>query len=890
MKECLPFCLCNKPGALFFMVSFQSHAISFLSGGRTSGVPYKIKLMKQFFYTTLLAGLLVLPSCADDAVPAPEEAEGIEAPEAWHDKTRTQPYPKLSNELYINPSPLIVPQALKTEEKIRFALSQDSTFPEASTQLSEAVEWCMFNPHRVLEAGHWYWRYRNVSADGTEGEWSAPIEFEVKAETPVFVTPDFATFRTGVSQAEADTHPRIYCFLNDDLAEARQRVSAHDEYPALVYQADRALTMVTDEMLSDVTEGHMEDVASYVERMLQAYLLTQDKKYASKLQEIMESLCTVGDDKLFLTNFTSTAIAYSVLAPYDLFYNSLSASQIKAAQNLLWRVATRYYSEYCGMQENHIFDNHFWQRNMRVLFQIAFCLWDKSGYEEEASRMLEYYYELWTSRAPASGFNRDGAWANGSYYLSANLYTLYYMPILLSHVSGTDFLQHPWYQHAGQALAYNFPPSSKSTGFGDYTERYDSPTRQYAAFADFLAREIGDGYAGWYASQCSSDDNPNNDVYDDLELRLYRICRNSSRYDTELPSDAPKMKWYEDIGEVVMHSNLADGAENLTLGFRSSTFGSGSHTLADQNSFNLLYGGKEVYYHSGYYTSFSDAHTLTSYRHTRAHNTILVNGIGQAFTTEAYGMMLRAAGGSHIAYALGDASEAYRGISDDPMWVKNFENAGIAQTPENGFGTTPLTKYRRQVLMLYPDIVLVYDELEASEPVRWEWLLHSPVQFGIEGQTFTTRLDNGVAVARMFSDSSFEVSQTNQFAVSPGEGYANQWHLTASFENIPQCRILTLVQVRDSESEVLPVVRNGNRITCGDWAIEVNLDPSSAERLQVTSSSSTAVYSYGSDNPVLGGKVYARQYRNSSVLYDSMGGAYRTDEQTDRKPVASRRG
>lgn len=97
-------------------------------------------------------------------------------------------------------------------------------------------------------------------------------------------------------------------------------------------------------------------------------------------------------------------------------------------------------------------------------------------------------------------------------------------------------------------------------------------------------------------------------------------------------------------------------------------------------------------------------------------------------------------------------------------------------------------------------------------------------------------------------------------------------------------------QVRGSESEVLPVVRNGNRITCGDWVIEVNLDPSSAERLQVTNSSSAAVYSYGSDNPVLGGKAYARQYRNSSVLYDNMDGAYRTDEQTDRKPVASRKG
>ena len=56
----------------------------------------------------------------------------------------------------------------------------------------------------------------------------------------------------------------------------------------------------------------------------------------------------------------------------------------------------------------------------------------------------------------------------------------------------------------------------------------------------------------------------------------------------------------EDIGEVVMHSDLEHTADNLTLSFRSSTFGSGSHTLADQNSFNLLYGGKEVYYHSGY--------------------------------------------------------------------------------------------------------------------------------------------------------------------------------------------------------------------------------------------------------------------------------------------------
>lgn len=695
------------------------------------------------------------------------------------------------------------------------------------------------------------------------------------------MTPAFDDFRQGLPMR----HPRLYCFLDPKIDEARRHVTSHEEYQALKNRAENALQADYESLIAPYSASHMETVAANVEYLYQAFHLTQRGNYAQKMEEILNVLLEhpFTDTELFAGNFASTDIAYSFLAPYDMLYDKLGTDVRSRVEEQLWRVATYYFDAYCGMQENHIFDNHFWQQNMRVLFQIAFCLYDKSEYAAQALRMLTYYYELWTARAPASGFNRDGAWINGTGYFEANVRTLFYMPMLLSYVSRADFLQHPWYQQAGQSMVYSWPPSSKSDGFGDGSEKREKPGRQRAAFADFLARETGDAYAGWYAGECQKD------VAQDVELRLYRMV-NPAAYATDFPASAPKLKWYKDIGEVVMHSNLASTENNLSLAFRSSTFGSGSHTLADQNSFNLLYGGKEVYYHTGYYLNFSDAHNLMSYRHTRAHNSILVDGIGQPFSTEGYGMLLRAAGGEHIGYCLGDASHAYCGISDDPMWVKNFENAGIAQTPENGFGTTPLTKYRRQVLMLYPDIVLVYDELEASKPVRWEWLLHSPVQFGIEGQMFTTHLDNGVAVARMFSDSSFEVSQTDQFAVSPGEGYANQWHLTAFFENIPQCRILTLVQVRGSESEVLPVVRNGNRITCGDWVIEVNLDPSSAERLQVTNSSSAAVYSYGSDNPVLGGKAYARQYRNSSVLYDNMDGAYRTDEQTDRKPVASRKG
>ena len=192
----------------------------------------------NFLYWTLGCFCLLGYACADEEVPvaSPEEARKVEMPEAWHDKTRTQPYPKLSNELYLNPSPLIVPQSLKTGAFLQFALSQDAGFPEASTQLSEQQEWCMFNPHVKLAPGRWFWRYRNVAEDGKEEAWSEPIEFEVKEETPVFVTPAFDDFRQGLPMR----HPRLYCFLDPKIDEARRHVTSHEEYQALKNRAENA--------------------------------------------------------------------------------------------------------------------------------------------------------------------------------------------------------------------------------------------------------------------------------------------------------------------------------------------------------------------------------------------------------------------------------------------------------------------------------------------------------------------------------------------------------------------------------------------------------------------------------------------------------------------------
>ena len=90
------------------------------------------------------------------------------------------------------------------------------------------------------------------------------------------------------------------------------------------------------------------------------------------------------------------------------------------------------------------FDEHIWQFEIRRFLQASLVLYDKYP---AAKEYLEYYYELWNTRGPGTGFNRDGAWHNGANYFSANAVSLCYLPTLFGYLTGTDFLQHPWYKN-----------------------------------------------------------------------------------------------------------------------------------------------------------------------------------------------------------------------------------------------------------------------------------------------------------------------------------------------------------------------------------------------------------------------------------------------------------
>lgn len=844
-----------------------------------------------------LAALLVLAACHDDGLPPeivtePAEAPEAEQPDSWHDKIRVEPYPKANNELYLNPPPLIVPEAMHTDTYVQIALADNEAFDaeQGEAYLAEPVKWNMYNHHRALAPGTWYWRFRDVSADGTPGDWGQTYSFTVTDDLPVFVTPPFEKFFPNIPR----TYPRLYCYLDKKRdAMTKEQIESSREYPFLIGRAETAykydLSIYDDPYLFDNTEG----IKALVNRQYQAYYLTGIAKYQEgivRIARLLLSKLPISDKQLFQSNFGATNIAIAYAESYDIAYDLLTPAERQAAEEVLMRVARHYYKMYCGMQENRFFDNHFWQHNMRILFQIALVLYTHPLYADECAEMLEFYYELWTSRAPNGGFNHNGAWMNGVGYFTANVKTLYYIPSLFSALTGSDFLAHPWFKNAGRAMSYVFAPGCVTSSFGDGSEG-TSPDRQRLAFADFLARETGDAYAAWYATQCDRD------LITDLDMRVYRIVTPRNYDGSRLPENTPKLLWHKDVGELTVHSNLGNIDKDFALAFRSSTFGSNSHTHGDQNAFKLLYGGEFVFRNGGHFVGAANQkYNLLFYKHSRGHNTILVNGIGQAYSMKTYGQILRGMGGNHMAYCLGDASQAYGGITDEKSWVSTFEFYGIEQTPENGFGETPLSKYRRHILLIYPRTMLIYDDLEATEPVRWDWLLHSPTQFFINEKenTFTTRCaeKDFHTVVRQFSDHEFETMQTTKtpYPISdkPDPKHPDLWHLTSAFKPCAANRILSIIQVCEGDEQPAYIKREGNTFYYGDYTIEAMLDSTQPAELNVSSSTGRAQFSYSKESPVLDGVVYPRMYSHSSLLYDETDGEYKVTEQVDYKNICTR--
>ena len=279
---------------------------------------------------------------------------------------------------------------------------------------------------------------------------------------------------------------------------------------------------------------------------------------------------------------------------------------------------------------------------------------------------------------------------------------------------------------------------------------------------------------------------------------------------------------------------------NAMFSFRSSPYGSTSHAIANQNAFNTFFGGNSLFYSSGHHIAFVDKHSMLCHRSTRAHNTILVNGMGQRIGTEGYGWIPRYYVGEKIGYVLGDASNAY-GKEVSPLWLERGKEGGIEYTPANGWDENHLKTFRRHTVALGKSgLMFIYDELEADEPVTWDYLLHTVIK-----PMSVTKKDNfvhiqatnknGASDAYLFSSGALKTDTTSQFFVpavnwlrADANGkfapYPNHWHFKATSEKKQIYRFATVINTHALNKPATdPQILPDGRIKIGSWIIKVNV-------------------------------------------------------------------
>ena len=93
-----------------------------------------------------------------------------------------------------------------------------------------------------------------------------------------------------------------------------------------------------------------------------------------------------------------------------------------------------------------------------------------------------------------------------------------------------------------------------------------------------------------------------------------------------------------------------------------------------------------------------------------------------------------------------------------------------------------LNRFTRSIIFVKPELVVVYDRLEAKEPSTFEYWLHAIKKISVGGQhNIQVRIDDVVCDVEFLIPTGLTFKQTNQYDPDPRPRIKmREWHLTAT--------------------------------------------------------------------------------------------------------------
>jgi hypothetical protein len=166
---------------------------------------------------------------------------------------------------------------------------------------------------------------------------------------------------------------------------------------------------------------------------------------------------------------------------------------------------------------------------------------------------------------------------------------------------------------------------------------------------------------------------------------------------------------------------------------------------------------------------------------TRSTNCITVNGQGQQkHTVQAQGRITAFLTTPQFDAVIGDASESYG---------------------------PPVEQFKRAILFVKPDLVIVYDRLKAAQPSTFEYWLHAINKFDIRDQRSIVTQNGDVACDIAFlTPQNLTFDQTNEYDPNPRPRIKlREWHLTAkTAERTEHAEFVTLYRPHKAQDKTVP--------------------------------------------------------------------------------------
>ena len=632
---------------------------------------------------------------------------------------------------------------LDEHQPVVLRVSRDAGYPEAATTLYPGIRRNFFTPSAGFAPGRYWWSYALWDASSVKpaSDWSQSRSFTVPeglAETaPLPSSADRLA-------ASARSHPRLWLgaaaakkFAADLKADPghcsfakfyERSVKPFVEKPVTAepapYPGNTKVATIWRQIYIDCQE-----MLYGVRHLALAGRLLGDKALLARSKAWLLGAAAWdpnGTSSRAYNDEAAFRIASALAWGYDWLYDELTAEE-RATVHAALMTRTRDLAVHVfGHARIQIFpyDSHAVRFLSAALIPCCIALLHEGDEKQRAEvqgwldQTVEYLFSIYT---PWGG--EDGGWAEGPHYWTLGLAYLLDAAGLIKNYLGVDLLARPFFQKTLDFPLYTKGPGARRVSFGDDSTMGDLPSLKVGYNVRRLAVVTGNGWGQWYFEQLQRDDPGTAHLFYnygwwDFDFEDMVLAHDFAAVPARSPKDLPAVRVFRDVGWVGVQRHMDDPARQFQLTFKSSPYGSLSHSHGDQNAFLLRAFGEDLAIQSGHYVAFNSSMHQTWRRQTRSKNAILIGGRGQyaggdkARGKAASGKIVEVRETVQSIVMIGDATAAYR-----------------SETPS-------VERVLREIHVVPDKYLVVVDHVALAEALPISWRLHAQGRLTCSGSTF----------------------------------------------------------------------------------------------------------------------------------------------------------